>query len=184
MARNFTNQTITGFSLSFPCWNSSFFNNEDYCQTFKDSCECEKAADKYSNSLALHTRSLLQLSGLGPQQEVSHPGRVFGHKITHFACPCPPLCWKHRAGVAQRPHPPLCRRYAFPDRLPGEQHRHTDTMRASKWKFKQKYGCLLQKANSFTKVISVEEEWCVAPLLEATAVAPLPSYIHDHSFEK
>lgn len=40
----------------------------------------------------------------------------------------------------------------------GSTHRHTDTMRASNWKFKQKYGCLLQKANSFTKVISVEEE--------------------------
>lgn len=67
---------------------------------------------------------------------------------------------------------------------PGSTHRHTDTMRASDWKFKQKYGCLLQKANSFTKVISVEEEWWVTPLLEETAVAPPPSYIHEHSFEK
>lgn len=57
-------------------------------------------------------------------------------------------------------------------------------MRASDWKFKQKYGCLLQKANSFTKVISVEEEWWVTPLSEATAVAPPLSYIHERSFEK
>lgn len=57
-------------------------------------------------------------------------------------------------------------------------------MRASDWIFKQKYGCLLQKANSFTKVISVEEEWWVTPLSEATAVAPPLSYIHERSFEK
>lgn len=97
----------------------------------KESWEREKAADKCSNSLAPHTHSLLQLSALGPQQEVSHPGRVFGHKITDFACPCLPCCWKHHAGVAQCPHPSLCRRYASPDRLPGEHaqtHRHNETL--------------------------------------------------------
>lgn len=115
------------FSLAFPCWDSSFFNNEDYCQTFKESWECEKAADKCSNSLALHTHSLLQLSDLGPQQEVSHPGRVFGHKITHSACPCLPRCWKQQAGVALCPHPSPCLRYSFPRAAPWGSRTDTQT---------------------------------------------------------
>lgn len=116
---------------------------------------------------------------LGPHQEAS-PRQVCGAQ-KHPLCksmhpllpkmPCP-----GSPAAASLPTPQV----RFPRAAP--QGAHTDTQ--TQWEpptgnSNKNMAVYSKKANSFTKVSSVEEEWWVTPLSEATAVAPPPSCIHE-----